>query len=438
MIRPVSSLVAGAARVDITPPNPVPLAGYPPITLYEGGPPDHRGYIGRVGPSDGVHDAVYARAVAIGETSSDPLIVVALDLCLLPRSFTERVRAAAGERWGLAPDTILLAASHTHSAPDWFGYWEEVDATIEDFLLEATLRAIREAVDRRAPAEIGWSRGALLEPVVNRRDRMRPIDPEVAVLRVDNRAGEPVAVAFNFACHPIVVGDQNRQISADFPGYASSLLEHALGPSTVALFLNGAAGNINPAAFPYGNRENIATRSRAAKSREEAARVRSHAEARRLGNMLGAEVLKVASMIETRPAQYIASRARRVLLPLKPRDQLEVYFRHTNLQERWRQMQRDQTEITSEVSAFVIGDRVLLSLPAEPFVEIGLDLKRLVQQYGMSAVVVGYANDYTGYLLREEDYLENRYETIATPLSPSGARLLLEASQEVWSHLTIA
>jgi hypothetical protein len=76
---------------------------------------------------------------------------------------------------------------------------------------------------------------------------MGPMDPEIGVLRVDRNDGRPLAVVFNFAGHPYG-GVPSGGVTADFPGFACRVIEEALGHGVVALFLQGAAGDITPIA----------------------------------------------------------------------------------------------------------------------------------------------------------------------------------------------
>ena len=73
-----------------------------------------------------------------------------------------------------------------------------------------------------------------------------PVDPTVAVLRMDDRNGNPLAVLTNYACHPVVFGSDKFQYSADYPGVANSVVEKALGGSVQSFFVQGADGDINP------------------------------------------------------------------------------------------------------------------------------------------------------------------------------------------------
>lgn len=428
MSRSASQLYAGAARVEITPSVPTPMAGYPHIRLFEGGPRDHIGYVGRSGPSSGCHDPLYARALAIGDAVRT-VALVALDLCLVTASFTRVVRERVAEQASIAPEAILIAASHTHSGPDLVGYWEPAIPGTQEEACERVATAVLRAIGAMRPAAVGWGRGRLAEPIVNRRDPAGPTDPEVRVLRVEDEAGDVIAIVLVYACHPIVVGPDNREFSADFPGYATSVIESAFGGQAVCLFLNGAAGNINPLAFPYSPDRNISALAKASRLAGQPVTFRSHREARRLGNALGGEALRAAELVAVSPTGTVAGREFPVRVPLKAPADLERYFDHLAVQPTVRAALTGRSELEVEVQAIRIGAGVLVGLPGEPFVELGLELKRAAPD--RPTCLVGYANDYVGYITTSEGYFANRYESVATPLGPAATKVLQAAATTV-------
>ena len=104
-----------------------------------------------------------------------------------------------------------------------------------------------------------------------------PIDPQVGLLELDRLDGSPLAVVYLFACHPIM-NPPRRGTSADFPAVASRLVEEALGGGTVAFFVQGCGGDINPVRYKEVDRP---------------------ADAEPLGSMLGGTVLAGLERIET-------------------------------------------------------------------------------------------------------------------------------------------
>ncbi len=419
---------AGAARLSITPTIPTPMAGYPPIHLFDNGPTYHQGYRPRVGLSSGTHDTLYARALALASGGGPTFVVVSADLCLVTREWVDRLKREAERLLGLPPAQLLVAATHTHSGPDSFGHWEDVDASVEQFLLGQLLTVIRRALERMRPAVLRWGDADLAGRTLNRPDPSGPVDPQVAVLAVDSDPDRlPIATVVNFACHPIVVGSHNRRYSADFPGYVCRSVEARTSRSAVAMFLNGAAGNINPAGFPYAVGRDVSALAKQARSMREYRSIRSFLAARRLGHEI-AEVA-ISARSQARPGTQIVGPAfqTELTLPIKPDADLTTYFEHTSLHPAGQSKLRGRVAIDTSVGAIRVGDRALAWLPGEPFVEIGLEIKRIARGLGFEAVVAGYANDYRGYLLREPDYLQTRYEQIATPLAEASAPLLWNA-----------
>jgi neutral/alkaline ceramidase-like enzyme len=423
------TLQVGAARVEISPLRSVPLAGYPAVRLFEGGPSDHKGYTGRQGLSTGIHDPLYVRAFAASDERT-MAVLVSLDVCLVSMAFTQRVRMRAAERWGIEPRAICLAASHTHSAQDYTGFWDEIAAAEEQFVAEKTLSAIGESIGVMREARLGTGEGSLPGLIVNRRDPTRPVDPRVTVIRADDTQGQPIAIIFCYACHPIVVGPQDTLVSADYPGYSATLVESAFGPNCIALFLNGAAGNINPVAFPYEEGINISSLSKEFALRGRTVDFRSHADARRFGVALGGEVVRTAAMTSCQTSADLGCWHQDLKLAIKSRSELESYIYHENLSEATASDLLSRQRFESEIMAFRLGQLLLLALPGEPFVEIGLELQRRRDNWpvGANVRVFGYANDYPEYVLRAEDYAENRYESISTCLSVEGSQSLIDGA----------
>jgi hypothetical protein len=101
-----------------------------------------------------------------------------------------------------------------------------------------------------------------------------PIDPQIGLLRLDRADGTPFAVVYHFACHPIM-NPPSKGNSADYPGFASKVIEEATG--AMAFFVQGCGGDINPVHYKEVSRP---------------------ANAEPLGAMLGASVLAAIRRFE--------------------------------------------------------------------------------------------------------------------------------------------
>ncbi len=223
---------AGTARVD--------------ITDYEAGP---------------VNDPMYAKALVI-EHGDQRAVIITVDAVAIGEigrignDYLPTVRQQIQQRAGIAPERVLINASHCHGV-------------IRQDIAELTVQAVETATENLVPVRIGAGRGHEDRISENRRIRMKngteidvrhaysmppddqvagvgPIDPEIGVLRLDRvDTGQPLAVLYNFACHPIQ-GVPSGANTADMTGLASSVIEQNLGEETTALFLQGCGGDINP------------------------------------------------------------------------------------------------------------------------------------------------------------------------------------------------
>jgi neutral ceramidase len=255
-------LQAAVARVDITPPAGLPMYGY----------------MERTAGATGTLDPLYARVLLLASGKSR-LAIVTLDL---GRTFSlagmQRLSALARSE-GVAH--LFVNASHTHSGPNVLDVYPArgpgaATGRWEAGAIGEIARAIAGARRREVACRLGVGRGRAFIGY-NRRivgpDGVRmlwsnpqriptwPVDPTVMVLRVDDAAGRPLAIVVNYACHAVVFGADNLQYSADWPGAMAATVERGMAeggagsgmasgraalPRPMCLFMQGAAGDINP------------------------------------------------------------------------------------------------------------------------------------------------------------------------------------------------
>ena len=297
-----------------------------------------------------------------------------------------------------------------------------------DTLQKDIVASVCRAKDNLKEARIGAGRGITREVSINR--RMKPpdgnirmiwekgfnnadgvIDPEVGVVKFEDRKGKVIGILVNFACHPVVLGSDNRLISADYPGYMMKKVSGEL--KGTVMFANGACGDINP-------------QSRG-----------TFQESERLGNILAQEVLKVTKKIrKTWPGKLkIRKKTMELSFQLPSLSELQKEIRlhkealkELNLKEsrlneqgmrqaflEWAQEKLDIVRrqkkpggIKIEIKALAINDTVLIAIPAEVFVEIGLAIKK--NSPFKYTFILSYANGCVGYLPTRQAYQEGGYE----------------------------
>jgi len=327
-------LSAGVARVEITPPVGYPMGGY----------------ADRKGPSTGVHDPLYATAVVLkGDGAS-----VALVSCDL-RSFpSERVIAMVRER--RLVDHVLIAVTHNHSGPlTWEDQtWPSKDRPWFAETEQKIVRAIEEASQRMFPARIAAGFGNIYLGH-NRRQvgadgkvtmlwrnaekaPTSPLDPTVGVIRIDDATGQVRAAVVNYACHAVVLGPDNRMISADYPGYLRQRVEREF-PQARCLFTQGGAGDINP----YLDKQPVDQNG--------------FGEAEKMGHAL---------------AEVAISVARRLKPPANAQASLRATAEVVEFRDRWDKSQTIRAGLTT---LLINHDIAVATLPGEPFVDLQIALR---------------------------------------------------------------
>ena len=377
-------LKAGVARADITPP--------PGEQMW--------GFEDRRQPATGALDPLYARVLVLeagGAAGTRRLALVTLDL---GRSFgppaIDRLRQAAKQSSGI--DCLLVAASHTHSAPVIRDEYRNAPPAWEQSALQKIEQAIRDAARSLQPARIGVGTGATYighnrlrvnpDGTVSWFERNQtqvptaPVDPTVTVLRLDRADGTPLAVLTNYACHPVVFGSGNLQYSADFPAVTNRVVEQELGGKVQSFFLQGAPGDINPyyAVTPLAE----------------------NAVGRRdwTGERLGREAARVAKEIQTRAGEaseldfresaitarlrWNVDKFRAALLKFLGPEGMEIYGAQV------------KAEIPLRVSTVLINREIaLMTMPGEPFVDFQMNWRDRCPV--PHAFLLGYTNGYNGY-----------------------------------------
>ncbi|MFA6562715.1 MAG: hypothetical protein WCV00_12465 [Verrucomicrobiia bacterium] len=403
-------LTVGAARHRITPPLWVPY-------LTSSGNGTHA-------PFQGVHDDLFARALVLDD-GHDAIAVLAVDFIgydnalLGPgRDFTAEFRRKVVASTALRSDAVMLAATHSHSTPETIGLTPFRDVRgvpewIENHLSElatTVIEAWRNRVPARARAGVTkvdgiacYRRIRLRNGKESRQGPLPPpedvavpwrLDEDLNILHLECDNGAPLAVLLNYTAHP-VVAMLLPQVSADYPGAATAMIEREL-PGAVCLFTNGCAGNVNTV--------KVAT---------------NFDDVQAIGATLGRAAL--GKLCELKPLANPAVAHRSTQLTLAPREcpplveAEKAAAKDPSAKNRvLLRLAKKLAEgpLHAEVQAMRLGPVSWVSLPGEPFVETGFALK------GAGATfVAGYANGYLGYLPIRRAYDEGGYETLAGPWS---------------------
>jgi hypothetical protein len=432
-----TTLLAGASTVDITPPV--------------GGLMD--GYGGRLTPSTGVHDPLFARVLVLDYGEDGACAIVGCDLLGMHPWIAGEVRRRAEASCGIAPDAVIVAATHNHAGPVNLraGIFSQLDEAAAASLAERIGSAIEAAWAQRRPATLSVGAAEIDTISMNRRDSSAASDSTLRVVVADGEDG-PIAALLNFPCHATVLDGTNLQLSAEFPGVACRIVEQATGAG--AVYLNGACGDVNPAwiaqDFASVERAGQVVGGQAVRLIGE---LQAAATGQRAHNIRWDEFTEVAL-----PGRVVRPRLRysrrEIDLPLRQfLDDAEYARLIEKAQggtgreaaarlsrfgaERWAAVwaRREGSEGTkgtkrTEVQAVSLGGGLAaLALPGEFFGETAEAVR--AEAAAPDLLVACYANDYVGYVIPEAAYEGGGYEVGITPFAPEAEALVRQTAVEL-------
>ncbi len=449
-------LAAGTARIDITPPIGIAHAGW--------GAQSHEG-------AEGIDMPLTITALVIetdGNTNpADRIAILDIDTCILVESYDVAIRSAITETTEIPASNQRISYTHTHSGPieglSWIVEGSEMVEPWFHSMAPASAKAVAEAIARIVPVRADSGTGHC-EININRRPISSDgkvftgrnpdgfVDHEVLVTAVDDLDGNPVATLVNYACHPTIMGPENKLITPDFPGPVRETVESVVGG--ICLFLQGAAGNQGPIEGFTGDTSIY----------------------RRLGKQLGVEAARVRLTIDPIPREekleeilpsgadlgiytfnqsgesddtlgLIETSASLPIKEMPPESEVQANFDRISANlERVRKRGGSIAEIKEAafpakretlllrhtqtfgqggnkrdipIQVIRIGNTALVAIPVEPFAEIGTAVKE--RSPADWTLFSGYSNGYYGYLPMAYAYPEGGYEVGPTAPFESGA-----------------
>jgi len=444
--RPVSvpELTAGLAVIDITPPIPYRMSGYFNERL-----------------STGILNPLHAKAIVLGQ-GEERAALVFCDIIGLSADVSSRVRRQAAEKTGIPGANILIAATHSHTGPLYFGAlrkhfhdeavaehgsdpYEKVDYPSE--LAAKIVKVVTEADAAARPVRLKAGVAEQQGLSFNRRFHMKdgtvrfnpgvlnpdivrpagPIDPGVGIVFFDDAQSDSATAALvNFALHLDTVG--GTEYAADYPFYLEQSLREKYGEQFVLMFGTGTCGDVNH--IDVTKRERLKTDY--------------------IGETLAETVKAKAELLNTIIKPALAVRSEIVEVPLQHYGPEKVAWARENIKkvgtrelsfleqvEAYKilalEMRGGQT-IGLEVQVFRLSsDVAVVGLPGEVFVDLGLAIKRASPF--ATTLVIELCQDAPGYIPTKKAFAEGSYETVNSRIAPGGGELTVEAAVRLLKEL---
>lgn len=447
----------GIAETDITPPVGFPMAGYYHERLAEG-----------------TIDPLKAKAIVFREGDTAAALVVC-DLIGIATDLSKEVRKRVSAKTGIPVSHIVIAATHSHTAPDYMKELylylgkekqKELRKKYIEKLIDKPVEAIVQAYTNAKPSSLETGAAIQKTPVAfNRRFVMRdgsvktwqklsnpeviraagPIDPEIGLLTIRNSSdGKHRGVLSNFALHLDTVG--GMQWSADYPFFIERTLRSKLGADVVSIFGAGCCGDINHSdpSTPERNKSDF------------------------IGNSIGNSISQQLAQLKPVKNPKLTVNSQVVRLPLEDatRDEVDRALKTINVVKgggkvnffdhvkSYKKLILDQflrskpyaktTEhitwglsrslagvgkaIPVDVTVMTIGDDVaIVCLPGEVFVELGLAIKQASPFKTTMIIELSNAVE-TIYIPHRAAYAGGSYEVTNSAVQPGSGEMLVEAA----------
>ncbi len=421
-----------------------------------------------------IHDDLHARCLVLDDGKMK-LALVIIDNVKFPTEIHFPTKKLIEKKTGLPPENVLIAATHTHSAPSLRGTsYLKLNEPLDDyqmFVIRRIADGVQRAINHLEPARIGWGEGKMPQHVFNRRWLLKdgqtvtspfgeeelaamnpgryldvldkpagPVNPKVYVLSVESTEGRPIALLANYWLH-YVGGVGKGHVSADYFGVFAERIKQLLcsrsretsdhsgqpnshesgyedHPPFVGMLSNGASGDVNNNDYANYNKPGRKRYARYEKMREVAEDVAQ-------------EVVRIAKTIKYRDWVELGAAAETLTLKRRRPSAVQVKQARELLDTAESEAEQDRdfsrrvifarraieaANWPETTHAFVqtlrIGDLGIAALPFEVFVEIGFDIQE--RSPFKDTFVLGLANGGLGYLPSPRQHQLGGYETWLT------------------------
>ena len=364
---------AGIAFRNVTPDPLLPVSGgvgaSHPVTRKEG--------------------ELTVRALVL-EQENTRVAIVSADFLGFPAVLGNQVRAAVKEIPG---QNILIGATHSHSAPDCYGFRDVTgvtgrDAKYVENVCARMAEAIREAVSNLQPARLKIATGEAKGKIAYNYYADQLYDPRCNVIQALDASGHPFATLVNYAVHPEVLGNSVGICSPDLIGPLYDRIA-AKGGGT-GIFMNSAQGGMVTA----DNRQPGGKDSR------------TWEECLRIGNLLADEALRIVHDAPEQASPKLFCAARPLSFPV------DSHLMRSLLKTLPGSPGTNVESLTTQMNVVNVGNAQILTIPGEALPNIGYYLKR--KMHGQHNLLFGLTNDAFGYILTKEDYNSfKRYDYVS-------------------------
>jgi len=392
-----ADLKVGVGKAIITPDPLLPVSGG----------------VGPGKPATGKQGDLTARALVLqqGETK---VAIVQLDLLGFPSVLCARVHKQVSR---IPADNIIIGSTHTHSAPDCYGFpglngKASGDLKFMDFVCNQAAKAINQALDSLQPAQLKIATGEAKGKIAYNYYAPELYDPRMSVIQALSPEGKTICTLVNYAVHPEVLGNDVGLVSPDLVGPLCDQLEADSGG--MGMFMNGAQGGMITA-----DNRRLDNPSDPLKAKWHDSR--TWEECVRIGQLMASEAQRIVKDAKPQADPALACYAREVKFPVSSPLMWTILVGSP-----LKYPYNKDRSITTRMNLVNLGDAQILTIPGEALPNIGYYIKRHMK--GKNNLLFGLTNDAFGYILTKVDFNSfKRYEYVSqTSLGEMTGEILIE------------
>jgi hypothetical protein len=314
------------------------------------------------------------------EEGTNRVAIVSADFLGFPALLGNKVRAAVP---GIPAQNILIGATHTHSAPDCYGFPDAKGGTSRDpkyleMVCQRMAEAINRAVANLQPARVKIATGPAKGKIAFNYYAEHLYDPRCNIIQAIDVSGKPLATLVNYAIHPEVLGSGVGICSPDLVGPLYD--EIAARGGGTGIFMNSAQGGMVTADNRLENGQDG----------------RTWAECERIGTLLADEALRIVQNAPEQSAPKLFCGARSLTLPVDSRGMRALMKQMPGFDP------ANADRVVTQLNVVNLGNAQILTIPGEALPNIGYYLKR--KMHGEHNLLFGLTNDAFGYILTKEDF----------------------------------
>lgn len=395
-------------KTNITPDYPVTMAGF-----------------NREKKSEGCIDSIEINTL-YWECKERTFVLVVLDCLCIEREFVHEIQGDCSKQLSIDEKDIIIACTHTHSAPAYFKLAFEntvVDKQLQNSAKQQIKDSIMACSKHLETVNVKYGTSFIDGCYGNRNDINLPADKSVQELQFYNTEDKHIGSIVNLAVHPTILNDVSYVLSSDLLGHVRGNLE--MKYKTPVLICNGTCGDVSTRFY------------REMSGIEELKRVAKEITDQILGKMTFSPLFitsferAVCYHESVFDFNHDDESQKHVLAIQKAFDENQPYMKNRIhlLEEKRRQ---SPFHLLLEANIVKINDLFIIALPSDVVATLGLRIKQALAPFHV--LLICYSNQYSSYLVDENQY-GLYFETDNSRLSKGSADFFIELVIQKCKHM---